>query len=417
MTIEAQTRSYPFGEADGLVLDPTLTALIERPLTKVRLPYGGEAWLATRYADVKTVLGDRRFSRAAAAGRDVPRVTRAVEAGNRILTMDPPEHTRVRRLVAKAFTASRVKDLRPRTQRIADDLLERMAAHGAPANLVELFAMPLPITVICELLGVPIEDRVQFREWTDMSLAITALTQEEIDFGKRQLIGYIGELIAIRRETPTDDLLTALVRARDDEDRLTEEEMVELGVALLVAGHETTANQISNFVYTLLTHPDQLTVLRRDPEVVPSAVEELLRYTPLGGSGGFARIATEDIEIGGVLVRAGEAVFAEVATANRDPAVFQHAEELDLTRQSNPHVGFGHGVHHCLGAQLARMELQVALSSLLGRFPDLALAVHPDEVPWRRGRRVRGPYALPVTWTSDLGGKDERCGRRDQVAT
>jgi cytochrome P450 len=403
MTSGHQPRNYPFGEAEALLLDEQLVALREQPLARVRLPYGGDAWLATRYADVRTVLGDPRFSRAAAGGReDMPRATSAVEAQTGILTMDPPEHTRLRRLVAKAFTANRVRDLRPRTERIADDLLDRMIAAGPPADLVEHFALPLPITVICELLGVPTADQASFRAWTDRALAITAFTPQEIDSSRRQLREYIAGLIARRRRVASDDLLSALVRARDDEDRLSEAEMVDLGVGLLIAGHETTANQISNFVYTLLTHPAELADLLADLNELPAAVEELLRFTPLGGSAGFARIATEDIELGGTLVRAGEAVFVEMATANRDPSVFTHANELDLKRASNPHMGFGHGVHHCLGAQLARMELQVALYALLTRLPRLSLAIDEKDVPWRRGRRVRGPQTLPVTWSKAI---------------
>jgi cytochrome P450 len=213
------------------------------------------------------------------------------------------------------------------------------------------------------------------------------------------LHAYMAGLIAQRREEPADDLIGALVQARDeDNDRLTEQEMVELAAGLLAAGHETTVTQISNFVYVLLTHPDQLAVLRARPDLIPGAVEELLRYVPLGAAAAFARYATEDLELGGVLIRAGEPVVAAMSSANRDSAVFDEPDRLDVTRGAGPHIGFGHGVHHCLGAQLARMELQVALSALLSRLPELALAVDEKQLEWKSGLLVRGLRGLPVTW-------------------
>jgi cytochrome P450 len=241
---------------------------------------------------------------------------------------------------------------------------------------------------------------VKFRAWTDATLAITAYTPEEIQDSRDQLRGYMAGLIAQRRERAADDLLTGLVKARDEEDRLSEMEMVQFAVGLLVAGHETTANQFGNFMYQLLTHPDELARLRTDPGLVDSAVEEMMRFTPLGGAGaGFPRIATVDLEVGGMLVRAGEAVFVDVVAANRDPRVFENPDKLDVGRQVNPHIGFGHGVHHCLGAQLARLELRMALTTVLRRFPDLAFAVDEGEISWKHGRMVRGLQALPVTWS------------------
>jgi cytochrome P450 len=353
--------------------------------------------LATRYQDVRTVLGDPRFSRAAALERDEPR-SRPEPSSGGILSMDPPEHTRLRKLVAKAFTMRRVEALRPRVQQIADELLDRMLEHGPPADLVEDFALPLPVTVICELLGVPYEDRNDFRRWSDAALSTTALSREKVQEYLDNLHRYMAGLVAQRRARPTDDLLGALVRARDEEDRLSEDELVRLGVGLLIAGHETTASQIPNFVYVLLTRPNEWQRLRAEPELVPRAVEELLRYIPLGAAAGFPRYATEDLELGGVLVRAGEPVLAVVASANRDESVFADADTLDLARKENPHVGFGHGVHHCLGAPLARMELQVALGSLLRRMPELRLAAPEPELRWKTGMLVRGLESFPVTW-------------------
>jgi cytochrome P450 len=398
MTATSEPTAYPFSSPDRLNLDPLYAHLrVEQPLIRVRLPYGEDAWLVTRYRDVRTVLGDPRFSRAAVLDRDEPRVRPEPSTGG-ILSMDPPDHTRLRRLVAKAFTMRRVEALRPHVQQIADGLLDRMIEHGPPADLVEEFALPLPIIVICELLGVPYEDRADFRTWSDAALSTTSLPQETIQEYIQNLHDYMAGLVAERRVRPTEDLLGALVRARDEEDRLTEDELVRMGVGLLIAGHETTASQIPNFVYVLLTHPDECARLRAEPELVPRAVEELLRYIPLGAAAAFPRYATEDVELSGVLVRAGEPVLAVMASANRDGEVFPDPDTLDLTREENPHVGFGHGVHHCLGAPLARLELQVALGALLRRLPGLSFAVPEDELPWKSGMLVRGLTSLPVTW-------------------
>ncbi|MGA5299488.1 cytochrome P450 [Nucisporomicrobium flavum] len=391
-------RAYPFSDPDRLDLDPLYAQLRrEEPVTRVRLPFGEEAWLATRLQDVKTVLGDLRFSRAAAVGRDEPRTTPR-QIGTGILSMDPPDHSRLRRLVAKAFTARRVEQLRPGTTDIANELIDAMVAAGPPADLVEAFSTPLPVRVICRLLGVPPEDQHLFRTWSEAIVSTTSLTPERIGEYMASLHAYMAGLIAQRRTTPTDDLIGALVLARDNEDRLSEQEMVELAAGLLAAGHETTVTQISNFMYVLLTHPAKLAELRQDPERIPGAVEELLRYVPLGAAAAFARYATEDLELGGVRIRAGEPVIPALSAANRDASVFGEADDLDFTREANPHVGFGHGVHHCLGAQLARMELQVALRTLLGRLPELRLAVDEKDLPWKTGLLVRGLRELPVVW-------------------
>ncbi|MEU6409774.1 cytochrome P450 [Microbispora sp. NPDC046933] len=395
----ADPRTFPFGQVDRLEVDPLFSRLRqEEPLCRVRLPYGEPAWLATRYEDVKVVLGDARFSRAAAAGRDEPRMRPLQPRSGSILSFDPPEHSRLRRLVSKAFTVRRIELLRPRTQEIADDLVDAMLAKGAPADLVEDFGLPLPITVICELLGVPVEDRVDFRTWSDALLSTTRFTPEQVARCMDLLREYMAGLIAQRRQTPKDDLLSALVAARDNEERLSEEEMLSLAEALLVAGHETTATQIPNFFYVLLTHPEQLAALRADLGLVPRAVEELMRFVPLGGGASIARYALEDVELGGVMVRAGEPVVVSLASANRDESVYTNPDELDLDRQQASHVGFGHGAHHCLGAPLARMELQVALRTLFTRLPGLRLAGSEDDVVWKTGLSTRGPEHMRITW-------------------
>jgi len=398
MTTSQEPRNYPFGEAHRLDLDPAYEELRRtEPVARVRLPYGGDAWLVTKYEDVKAVFGDLRFSRAAVLGKDVPRAVPNIQERSSILSMDPPEHGRLRKLVAKGFTMRRTEQLRERAQEIVDGLLDDMEKNGSPADLVEALDMPLPITIICEMLGVPYDDRREFRDWSDRALAVTAFTPEEIQGGFESLQTYIAGLVAERRKSPTDDVLGTLVTARDEGDRLSEEELVNFGVTLLVAGHETTANQLGNFMYTLLSNPERLAELRADPDLVPAAVEELLRITPLGGSAGFPRIAVEDVELSGVTIKAGDAVFTGQA-GNRDPEVFPNPNEIDFHREGNAHIAFGHGVHHCVGAPLARMELQVAIGTLLRRFPALELAIPADQVPFKKGRLVRGPKELPVRW-------------------
>ncbi|MER5702484.1 cytochrome P450 [Micromonospora sp. NPDC002296] len=397
-TSDATIERYPFSDPDRLDLDPRYARLRrDEPLIRVRLPYGEPAWLATRHADVRTVLGDARFSRAAAVGRDEPRNTpRQIQGG--ILAMDPPDHTRLRRLVARAFTARRVEELRPRTRQVADELVDGLLAAGPPADLVAHLATPLPIRVICDLLGVPVTDQDKFHTWSEAIVSTTSLSVEQAQRYIDNLFAYMGGLIAQRRQEPTDDLIGAMVRARDADDRLSEEEVVQLAAGLLAAGHETTVTQIPNFVYVLLHHPDEWARLRADRSLVPRAIEELMRFVPLGATAAFARYAKEDVEIGGVLVRAGEPVVVSIPSANRDETVFPDADRLDLGREANPHIGFGHGVHHCVGAQLARMELQVVLDVLLDRTPELRLAVPESELPWKSGLLVRGLTAMPVAW-------------------
>ena len=394
----AQPRAYPF-ESTKLDVAPAYALLRrEEPLSRVQLPYGEPTWLATGYEDVKVVLGDPRFSLAAAVGRDLPRSRPYASIDGTLKSLDPPEHTRLRRLVMKAFTVRRVEALRGRAQQIADELVDAMLAKGAPAELIEDFALPLPITIICELLGVPVEDRADFRLWSDALLSTTKFPIEEVAEHRIRLRDYMAGLIAQRRETPRDDLLTALVAARDDEDRLSEEELLAMAEAILVAGHETTATEIPNFVYALLIHPDQLAAVRADLDLVPRAVEEMLRFVPLGAGGMQARYALEDVELGGVTVRAGEPVIAVIASANRDETIYPDPDRLDLFRQEASHLGFGYGPHHCLGAPLARMELQVAVRTLLERLPGLRFADSEADVVWKSGLSTRGPERLPIAW-------------------
>jgi cytochrome P450 len=314
-----------------------------------------------------------------------------------ILGMDPPEHTRIRRLVSATFTARRMQALRGRAQEIVDGLLDAMAASEQPVDFVQAVALPLPITMICELLGVPFEDRAKFNGWADIFMTSSGHTVEELIDAHGQLAAYLADMIAKRRAEPTDDILGALVAARDEDPTvITEGELQSLLMAILVAGYETTANQLGKFVLCLLDNPDQLQLLRERPDLIPNAVEELMRFIPLSAGSQLAYVATEDVEIGGVLIRAGEGVMPSTASANRDESVFAHADRVDVGRPDIFQLGFGHGSHYCLGAHLARVELQVALQSLLARFPHLRLAVPAAEVPWKDGSAVWGLEALPL---------------------
>ncbi|HEY8534354.1 MAG TPA: LLM class flavin-dependent oxidoreductase [Micromonospora sp.] len=394
----AAAPAYPFGPPDRLEPDPRWAYLRDHePVKRVTLPYDGEAWLVTRYADVRTVFADRRFSRAAAVAEGVPRFFPHQPPPDAILSMDPPEHTRIRRLVARAFGAPRVEKLRPRVQQITDELLDEMERRGPVADLIEDFSMPLSVTVICELLGVPPEDRPRFRVWSNAVLSTTAFSPEEAARLQDELHEYLGELVARHRANPGDNLLGDLASNRD-EDVLSESELLRLGESILIAGHETTASQIPNFVYTLLKHPETLEKLRQDLSLIPSAVQELLRFVPIGAVDGMPRVATEDIHLSGVLIRKGDVVLPSMGSANRDERVFDNPDVLDITRSHNPHLGFGHGPHRCLGAPLAVVELEIALSSLLTRFPNLQLAVPEEELRWKSGLIVRGMEAMPVTW-------------------
>ncbi|WP_310715743.1 cytochrome P450 [Streptomyces lydicus] len=394
-TADTAPLSYPFNVPESLELADEYERARNRPgLLKVRMAYGEPAWLVTRYAEARFVLGDQRFSRAASALHDEPRQSEGRRTSG-ILGMDPPDHTRLRTLVAKAFTVRQVEKLRPQVVALTHELLDELEAAGPPADLVDRFALPIPVAVICRLLGVPPEDRPRFRVWSDAALSTSSLTSEEFDANQEELRAYMRQLIQEHRHAPRDDLMTALIDARDVGDRLSELELVDLCVGILVAGHETTATQIPNFVLALLDHPEQLALLRERPDLIGNAVEELLRFVPLGSGASQPRYATEDIDVGGTLVRAGTPVLVAVGAANRDALRFDAPGTLDIARTGNQHLGFGHGVHHCLGAPLARLELQEALGALLTRFPKLHVA---GDVEWKSQMLVRGPRVLPVGW-------------------
>lgn len=392
---------YPFHRPSAVEVPPVYEELRGKcPVAHVRLPTGDEGYVVTRYDDVRTVLADDRFSRAATISPEAPQLTPTPPVPGSLFTTDAPEHTRLRRLVSREFTARRVQNMRPRIQELTDGLLDEMEKLDGPVDLNTALAFPLPVMVICELLGVPFEDRDRFREWSDAFVSLTAHTPEEMAAQRQQMIGYLGALVKRKREEPTDDLMGALVVASDEDGSLNEYELIVMAATILVAGHETTVSMIGKIVLTLLRHPEQMAMLREHPEKLDHAIEELLRVNPIG-DGGPLRITLEDVEVGGTLIPKGSAVLAAVCSANQDPDRFPGAQanEFDPERpEAVHHVAFGHGPHFCVGAALARAELQIVISSLLNRFPGLRLAEEVDSLELTTGMMVHGLKELPVTW-------------------
>ncbi|MGV9774571.1 cytochrome P450 family protein [Streptosporangium sp. NPDC003464] len=379
----------------------TYSALRDRgPVHPIDFPPGTDAFLVVDYEHGRKALNDPRLSMNPARWPELfPMIFgqgNPVLAHN-MLNSDPPDHTRLRRLVSRAFTPRRTESLRPRVQEITDELVDAMAARGH-ADLLGDFAFPLPITVICELLGVPVDDRDAFGDWST-SLITPPLDEEQARHraeANDAMRAYFGRIIAERRARPRDDMVSAMVAARDEEDLLSEEEVLSTLTLLLIAGHETTVNLIGNGMLALLTHPGQLALLRERPGLLPSAIEEFLRYDGPVERASF-RFSTDDMEIAGVPVPKGSLVHVCLGAAGRDPGAFDDPDTLDITRADNRHVAFGHGIHFCLGAPLARLEAQIAFETLLRRLPDLALACPPGEIAWHRnGSLIRGLRALPV---------------------
>jgi cytochrome P450 len=375
----------------------------QRPVTRARASAGLPVWLVTRYDDARAALTDARLSKdstrfAAVLDQQTVaperRVAFAQELAQHMLSSDPPDHTRLRRLVNRAFTGRAIAGLRPRIEQIAAALADEMAAGPAEVDLLDAFAFPLPMSVICELLGVPDVDRRSFRAWSHTLLASDGAAAEQASVAAA-MAEYLVGLVADKRARPGEDMLSAIVAASEDADRLSADETVAMAFLLLVAGHETTVNLIGNGVLALLRHPDRLVELRADPDLVPGAVEEFLRFDGPIDLATF-RHTTEPVEIAGTTIPAGEIVLVALASANRDPGQFAVADELDPRREAAGHLAFGFGIHHCLGAPLARLEGDVAFRTLLGRFPDLALATAPELLHLRPSILIRGLERLPV---------------------
>lgn len=385
------------------------------PVHRTVLPSGVEAWLVTRYADARQALADARLSKnpahhaeqAHAKGRTGIPGERKAELMTHLLNIDPPDHTRLRRLVSKAFTPRRIAEFAPRVQELTDRLIDGFIEAGE-ADLIHDFAFPLPIYAICDLLGVPREDQDDFRDWAGMMIRHGAGPRGGVARSVKKMRGYLAELIHRKREDlrdeSDDDLISGLIRASDHGEHLTENEVVAMAFILLFAGFETTVNLIGNGVHTLLRHPDQRARLQRslaagESELLATGVEELLRYD---GPVELAtwRYATEPLTLGGQDVAAGDPVLVVLAAADRDPERFDGPDTLDLARGDNPHLGYGHGIHYCLGAPLARLEGRTALATLLTRVPDLRLGVEPADLRWRGGLIMRGLRTLPVEFSA-----------------
>ncbi|MEV4075629.1 cytochrome P450 [Nonomuraea fuscirosea] len=369
----------------------------------VDLLNGARAWLVTGFDEARTVLSDPRFSADKLRHHDATSPRRPGPAGQEtaeradgiFVFMDPPEHTRLRRPLTGQFTVRRMRQLEARVREIAVEHIEAMRAAGPEADLVPAFALPLPSLVICELLGVDYADRAEFQERTAVALDASA-TPEEQGAARAGLYAFMGRLVALKRAEPADDLLSGLVH--DTDPPLTDRQLTDVALGLLNAGHETTANMLSLSTFALLEHPDRLAELRADPGLIEGAVEELLRYLSIIQLG-VSRVTTEPVTLGGVELPAGATVVIAMPQANRDPRQWSDPDVLDLRRPRVPHLAFGHGVHQCLGQQLARIELRIGLGELISRLPGLRLAVPAGQVSVRDEMLIFGVRSLPVTWS------------------
>uniref|UniRef100_A0AAU1M2I6 Cytochrome P450 n=1 Tax=Streptomyces sp. NBC_00148 TaxID=2903626 RepID=A0AAU1M2I6_9ACTN len=375
---------------------PTYAAMRSAcPVQAVPSGSGGRlSYLVTGYAEAREALADARLSKDTAAffaGKESKRRLHPAVAHN-MLSSDPPEHTRLRKLVTKAFTTGAVAELRPFIARVTDDLLDHWPV-GEPFDFVACLAVPLPVIVICELLGVPEEDRPDIQRWSGELFA--AGQPDVIDAASHSLADYMADLIAAKRQYPGSSLLDRLISARDGDDQLSEEELVSLAVLLLVAGHETTTNFLGNATLSLLQHPAELDRLRQNPNDIPAVLDELLRFDSPVSTATF-RYTTETVTLGGTDIPRGAPVLVALGAANRDPERFPSPDQLDANRDAAGHLAFGHGIHRCVGAPLAKAEAEIALRAVLTRFPGLRLAVPPDQLQWRHARLVRGLTSLPV---------------------
>jgi cytochrome P450 len=418
-TLAAEFPDYPMPRAAGCPFDPppALRALQdEAVISRVRIWDGSTPWLITRYEDQRTLLADRRLSSDTTKSGfpyESAGVAHSVQHGSlsespdeeahqaepiAFINMDDPEHARQRRMVTGAFAIKRVKAMRPAVQRIVDDQIDAMIAGPNPVDLVQAFALPVPSLVICELLGVPYADHDFFQSRSNL-LPQRTTTPEQMVQALGELGEYLVRLLREKRAYPTDDLLSALAE-RITAGELTERQAANMGTMLLFAGHETTANMIALGTLALLQHPDQLARVRENsgnPGLIASAVEELLRYLTIPQIG-RRRVALDDIEIGGVTIRAGESVILAHDIGNRDPAVFTAPDQLDIERNPRQQIAFGFGVHQCLGQPLARLELEVVYSTLYRSLPALQLATKTDQISYKHGGVLYGVDELPVTW-------------------
>jgi cytochrome P450 len=367
------------------------------PVHRVTLPNGRSVWLVTRYDEARAALADPRLSmdkRNASAGT-WPGFGLPPALDANLLNMDPPDHTRIRRLIATAFTPRRVEGLRGRIHEVVDECLDRIAERRG-GELVRDLALPVALTMMSDLLGVASEDRRDFRAWTSVLVAHETGQPADLAAAVGNIYRYFTGLVASKRVSPGDDLMSALIAARDEQDRLTEDELISAAWLTMVAGNENTVRGIVNGILALLTNPATLDHLRSRPGALPGAVEELLRYDGPAQTS-IRRFALEDVRIGDVTIPAGDAVMVAIAGANRDPDRFADPDSVDLARTDNQHLAFGNGIHYCFGAPLARLEAEITIGTLVRRFPDLTLAVPHEDLRWQLSVRSRDLVELPVT--------------------
>ncbi|WP_342479198.1 cytochrome P450 [Paenibacillus sp. FSL H7-0350] len=374
----------------------------EEPVHRFLLPGGQFAWLVSRYEDAVKVLQDSRFvTNPPNAGNEEAFLPSHQEVISRnLISVGPDDHRRLRRLIQKAFTPRMIEGLRGRIEEISEELLDTIAGKGTrKMDLIEEYAFPLPIIVICEMLGVPLEDQDRFRGWSDVIME--GFNNPELDQASDEVmkafVDYLQELIAERRKHLQNDLISSLISVEEEGEALTEQELYALVFVLIIAGHETTVNLIGNGVLALLEHPEQKQMLLAQPEFIQSAIEEMLRFNGPAEVSNI-RWATEDLELDGKQIRQGDMLFVSLLSANRDSLKFQEPDTFDITRKVNDHIAFGKGVHYCLGAPLARLEGEIAVSALLRRMPDIRLEVEEEQLEWRPGMIIRGVKAFPVTF-------------------
>ena len=399
--------SYPFGPRSAReAVEQYGRVIADRPMTRVTMPFGGDCWVVHRHQAARDLLADHRFVREPfrTGERVVPFFVQFPDFLRTTLQFeDPPRHTKLRRLVQRAISPRRVREMRESAVAFANELIDGMLEKGAPANLIHDYALPLPIEMLSNLLGVPSSDRASFERWSSSTLAVAGKTEEEIASDMVELAGYMTDLIAQRRREPREDLLSSLAHAHEKDDSLTDAEIFPIAFLLIIGGFDNTANFIGTAVLSLLHSDEQRALLLTDPDGLSvTAVEEVLRHglfergTPVGGGGNLVPfVASEDVVIDGQLVAAGEAIAIDPSAVGHDPGVFESPERFDISRADNPQMMLSYGLHHCLGAPLARMEMQVAIAELFKRIPDLALAGEPVinhdhlSVPMTH---------LPVTW-------------------
>ncbi|MFH9820110.1 cytochrome P450 [Streptomyces sp. NPDC017230] len=392
-------RDWPALDLDGPRFDPVLADLMrEGPLTRVRLPHGeGWAWLATRYDDVKAITNDPRFGRAEVTKRQITRLAPHFKPRPGSLAFaDQPDHNRLRRAVAGAFTVGAAKKLRPRAREILDGLVDGVVRDGPPADLVERVLEPFPIAVVSEVMGVPAADRERVHAWTRQIIS-TSGGAEAAERAKQGLYGWLTETVRARAGGTGDDVYSML-GAAVGRGEVDETEAVGLAGPLQIGGEAVTHN-VGQMLYLLLTRPELMARMRERPEARGRALDELLRWISHRTSVGLARIALEDVDVHGVRVSAGDPVYVSYLAANRDPDVFPDPGRIDFDRDPNPHLAFGNGHHFCTGAVLARTQTELLVDTLLERLPGLRLAVPADQVPWRRKTMIRGPRTLPCVWS------------------